>query len=418
MHSFSRAAPLTDKETPRWRLLLGALTIFPIALMPILSRFIFTCALTAALPLSLLAQEAGPKPVAAKLQPFVDSHVLAGAVTLVATRDKVLDLETVGYADVAAKKSMEPDSLFWIASMSKPITVAALMMLVDEGKVKVDDPVEKYLPEFKGQMVITEHDENHILLRKPKHPILVRNILSHTSGLSFKSPIEHPTLDLFPLATRVRSYASYPLMFEPDSKYQYSNEGINTAGRIIEVVSGQKYEDFLKNRLFKPLGMKDTTFWPNWEQIARLAKSYKGTKDKSNIEEVQVDQLKYPLDDPQSRFPIPAGGLFSTAEDIGRFGQMLLRGGEYDGKRYLSEVAVKQMTSRQTPAALKESYGFGYAVNGATFGHGGAYSTNISVDPQMGLVLVFMVQNAGWRNEDGKKILPVFNATAVKTFGK
>ena len=378
-------------------------------------------ALLVALPVFSLpasAEEQAPKPIAARLQPFVDNHVLAGAVTLVASRDKVLDLETVGLADVAAKKAMGPDALFWIASMSKPITTAAFMMLVDEGKVKVDEPVEKYLPEFKGQMVIAEQDESHVLLRKPKHPILIRNIMSHTSGLAFKSPIEVPTLDLFPLATRVRSYASQPLQFEPDSKYQYANEGINTVGRLIEVISGKKYEDFLDERLFKPLGMKDTTFWPDAGQIARIAKSYKGNKDKSDIEETPVGQLQYPLDDRQNRFPMPAGGLFSSAEDVARFGQMLLRNGEFDGKRYLSEAAVKQMTSRQTPAALKESYGFGYAVNGATFGHGGAYSTNISVDPQLGLVLVFMVQNAGWRNDDGKKIQPAFTEAAVKTFGK
>jgi CubicO group peptidase (beta-lactamase class C family) len=380
-----------------------------ISLFPLLPLF----------PLLAPADEPPPKPVAAKLQPFVDDRVLAGAVTLVASRDKVLDLETVGYADVAAKKPMAPDSLFWIASMSKPITAAALMMLVDEGKVKVDDPVEKYLPEFKGQMFVAEHDDAHTLLRKPKHPILVRNILSHTSGLAPHSAIETPTLDLFPLATRVRSYAASHLLFEPDSKYLYSNAGINTAGRIIEVVSGKKYEDFLETRLFKPLGMKDTTFWPTAEQIARIAKSYKANKDKSDIEEVPVGQLMYPLDDRQNRFAMPAGGLFASAEDVARFGQMLLRGGESGGKRILSEAAVKQMTSRQTPAALKESYGFGYAVNGATFGHGGAYSTNISVDPQLGLVLVFMVQNAGWRNSDeGKKILPAFTEVAVGTFGK
>jgi CubicO group peptidase (beta-lactamase class C family) len=419
--NFTSGEWLTGKETPRWRLLLRASNVSRTYSMFNVFRSALACALLAARPIfssAALAQDPAPKPIAGKLQPFVDSHVLAGAVTLVASRDKVLDLETVGYADVAAKKSMATDSLFWIASMSKPITAAALMILVDEGKVKVDDPVEKYLPEFKGQMVIAEHDDNHTLLRKPKHPILVRNILSHTSGLAFKSPIEEPTLDLFPLATRVRSYASQPLLFEPDSKYQYANEGINTAGRIIEVVSGQKYEDFLEARLFKPLGMKDTTFWPNAEQIARIAKSYKANKDKSDIEETPVGQLKYPLDDRQNRFPMPAGGLFSSAEDVARFGQMLLRGGEYNGKRYLSEAAVKQMTSRQTPAALKESYGFGYAVNGATFGHGGAYSTNISVDPQLGLVLVFMVQNAGWLNDDGKKILPAFTEAAVKTFGK
>jgi CubicO group peptidase (beta-lactamase class C family) len=371
----------------------------------------------ALLPPSVHAEDA-PKPIATVLQPYVDRHILAGAVTLVANREKVLDVTTVGYADVAAKKPIAAEDLFWIASMSKPITAAALMMLVDEGKVNVDDPVEKYLPEFKGQMVIAEKDDNHELLRKPVHPITVKNILSHTSGLPFKTDIEEPTLDLFPLATRVRAYASHPLVFEPDSKYQYSNAGINTAGRIIEVVSGKKYEDFLQERLFKPLGMKDTTFWPTPEQIARIAKSYKGNKDKSDIEEVPVGQLKYPLDDHQNRFPMPAGGLFSTAADIGRFGQMLLSGGELDGKRYLSEAALKTMTSKQTPPALKEAYGFGYAVNGTSFGHGGAYSTNISVDPQAGLVLVFMVQNAGWRTDEGKKIRDGFEKAAVQTFGK
>jgi CubicO group peptidase (beta-lactamase class C family) len=385
------------------------------------SRLAPLAVLCAALPFSCtraLAEDHKAPSIAAALQPFVDSHVLAGAVTMVTARDKVLDVSTVGYADVAAKKPMTPDSIFWIASMSKPITAAALMMLVDEGKLSVDDPVEKYLPEFKGQMFIAEKDANHQLLRKPAHPILVRNILSHTSGLEGHSPIEVPSLDLFPLATRVRSYAALPLQFEPDTKYSYSNEGINTAGRLIEVISGQKYEDFLDNRLFKPLGMKDTTFWPDAAQVARVAKSYKANKDKSDIEETPVGQLKYPLDDRQDRFPMPAGGLFSTAADIARFGQMLLRGGEWEGKRYLSEKAVKTMTSKQTSAAIKQNYGFGYAVDGPAFGHGGAYSTHFSVDTKFGLVLVFMVQNAGWRNDDGKKIEPAFTNAAVAAFGK
>ncbi len=380
---------------------------------------LFSYLAVASLALSQAARAQEPaRPIAPQLQPFVDAHVLAGAVTLVASKDKVLDLSSVGFADVAAKKQMPADALFWIASMSKPITAAALMILVDEKKVNVDDPVEKYLPEFKGQMVIAEKDEAHMLLKKPVHPIRVRDVLSHTSGLPFKSAIEVPTLDLFPLATRVRSYAAEPLLHEPESKYLYSNAGINTAGRIIEVVSGMKYEQFLDKRLFQPLGMKDTTFWPNAEQISRLAKSYKANKDKSDIEETPVGQLLYPLDDRVHREPMPAGGLFSTAADVARFGQMLLRSGELDGKRVLSEAAVKMMSSRQTPAALKDSYGFGLAVNGPTFGHGGAYSTNVSVDSQFGLVLVFMVQNAGWRNDDGKKIQPAFTKAAMDAFSK
>ena len=375
--------------------------------------------LLAALPLfSFPIRAAEPAPaLAAQLQPFVDSRTLAGAVTLVATKDKVLDLSAVGYADVVAKKPMATDALFWIASQSKSITAAALMMLVDEGKVNVDDPVEKYLPEFKGQMVAVEKDDDHMLLKKPVHPITVKNILNHTSGLPFKSPMEQPTLDLLPLAVRVKSYALLPLQFQPDSKYQYSNAGINTAGRIIEVVSGLSYEDFLDRRLIKPLGMKDTSFWLDEEQARRLAKAYKANADKSDLEETTIGQLKYPLDDSE-REPMPAGGLFSTASDVARFCQMILNGGEFEGKRYLSEAAVKQMTSRQTGEEIKEGYGFGWFTNGDSVNHGGAYSTNMSIDRKLGLITVFMVQNAGWRNDDGKKIQPAFQKAAVEAFGQ
>jgi len=247
--------------------------------------------------------------IAAKLQPFVDKHKMAGAVVLVADKDKVLDVETVGYADLTAQKPMAADDMFWIASMSKPMTVTALMMLVDEGKVNVDDPVEKYLPYFKGQMVADSADPR-TTLHPQQPPILVRNLLSHTSGLPLFSPVEKPTLDLLPLSEAVPSYARTVLMFEPGTKYSYSNAGINTAGRIIEVVSGMPYEKFMEERLFKPLGMKDTTFWPNEEQLQRLAKSYRENAQKDNLEETDINYLHYPLNDVQHRFPMPAGSLF------------------------------------------------------------------------------------------------------------
>jgi len=342
------------------------------------------------------------KTLAGRVQPFVDRQELAGAVMLVADRQQTLAAEAVGWADIAAKKPMRTDSLFWIASQSKPITAAALMMLVDEGKVNVDDPVEKYLPEFRGQMVVAERDADHVLLRKPKHPITVRNVLTHTSGLPFQSALEGPTLDQFPLSARVRSYAMTPLEFEPDSKYQYSNAGINTAARILEVVAGMPYEEFLDERLFRPLGMKDTTFWPSGEQAERIAKSYKPGPDNKGLEETTIGQLHYPLTDRTTRFPMPAGGLFSTAHDVARFYQMLLNGGQLDGKRLLSEAAVKQMTSRQTPPGLNDSYGFGIAAGDHFFGHGGAYSTNTSADTARGLIFVWLVQHAGFPGEGGK----------------
>jgi len=162
-------------------------------------------ALASLLILSLPAWSQDPvadsgKGPAAVLQPFIERHALAGAVTLVASKEKVLSHEAVGYLDVAAKTPMRPDAMFWIASQSKSMTAAAFMMLVDQGKVGLDDPVEKYLPEFKCLLVTVEQDDTHTLLRKPAHPITVRNVLSHTSGMRFSSPVEKPTLDASPLS--------------------------------------------------------------------------------------------------------------------------------------------------------------------------------------------------------------------------
>lgn len=366
---------------------------------------------------SVAQEPGGSSGLAGSLRPFVERHELAGAVMLVASGEKLLDLETVGYADVAAGKRMRADDLFWIASMSKAITAAGLMMLVDEGKVHLDDPVARYLPEFHGQWLAVERNARQLVLHHPAHPITVREILSHTSGLPFTSAMETPTLDMLPLWIATRSYAMTPLVFEPGTRYAYSNAGINTAGRIIEVASGQRYAEFMQRRLFDPLGMVNTTFWPTPSQLDRLAKSYKpGAKD-VGLEEIRITQLKYPLSD-HSRQPMPAGGLFSTARDVGRFCQMLLQGGTYRGKRYLSEKAVNEMTHRQTAKNIPESYGFGLAVDREGFSHGGAYSTQMWVDKRRGLVLVLMVQHAGFPNGAGGRINDAFQQAAFRKYAK
>ncbi len=331
------------------------------------------------------------KVLAPVLQPFVESNSLAGAVVLVANKDKVLALEAVGFADVEAKTPMTTDSVFWIASQSKPITAAALMLLVDEGKVKIEDPVEKYIPEFKDIKFKGE---------SPKSPITIRQILSHTSGLPFSTPEESPTLDKLTIKDSVASYVKNGLKSEPGTAYAYSNAGINTGGRIIEVVSGMPYEDFLDKRLFGPLGMKDTTFWPSEEQVKRLAKVYKPGADKKGLELTKIGQLQYPLTD-RKRQPMPGGGLFSTATDVAKFCQMLLNNGKVGDKQLLSEASVKALTSKQTPDSVKENYGLGFSVGG-NFGHGGALSTNMNVDPKRGLVTVWLVQHAGFPGEGGK----------------
>jgi len=369
------------------------------------------------LPIAASADTPAMESINAAVQPFVDRRELAGAAMLVATPDNVLSHTAVGFANVGSERAMRADSMFWIASQSKPITATALMMLVDEGKVRIEDPVEKHLPEFRGQMVVAEKDDEHVLLTKPVHPITVRNVLSHTSGLPFRSAIEVPTLDRLPLADRVRSYAMTPLDFQPDSKYRYSNAGINTAARIIEVVTGRSFEDFLDERLFKPLAMKDTTFWPDGVQVTRVATSYRPGKGRRGLEPTTISQVQYPLTDRVNRYPMPAGGLFSTAADMVRFYQMLANDGQLDGRRYLSEVAVRQLTSKQTPKGVANEYGFGFSTGGNRFGHAGAYSTNSYFDREHGFILIWLVQHAGFPG-NGSKSQDAFRQAAIREFSK
>jgi CubicO group peptidase (beta-lactamase class C family) len=392
------------------------------------------CLCLAILSAPMFMHAAEPE-IAGALQPFVDSGTLAGAVTLVASPDKVLSLQAVGYSDVGAKTPMKTDDLFWIASMSKPITSAALMMLVDEGKVQIDDPVEKHLPEFRGQMVIRESIPERTVLSKPGHPMTIKEALSHTSGLLYMSPLEQTRglIDTLPLQAATFTYGLCPLKSEPGTKYDYSNSGINTAGRIIEVVSGMPYEQFLQKRLFEPLGMKDTTFSPSAAQVERMAKSYKPGPNNTGLELTKISQLTYPLTG-NDRYPCPGGGLFSTAADCATFCQMVLNGGTRDGRRYVSEAGVRQMTSTQTGRLLDQQngeggYGLGWQTSRkfpgpdgpvipGNCGHGGAYSTNMSINPERRLITVYMVQHAGYPGTDGGKVHSTFVDTAMKAFGK
>jgi CubicO group peptidase (beta-lactamase class C family) len=346
--------------------------------------------------------------LAAALQPFVDDQTMAGAVVLVASRDRILSLEAVGWSDLAAKKPMAVDDFFWIASMTKAMTACAVMMLVDEGRVKVEDPVEKYLPEFKGQVVAIKDEPP----RPPSHPIQIREILSNTSGLPFRSEIEQGVLDSRTVAEAVASYAKTPLLSDPGTAYLYSNAGFNTAARIIEVVTGQSYEQFMQERLFDPLGMSETTFWPSADQLRRLAKSYDGKEGATGLHEISVDQLTYPLDDRVKRFPMAAGGLFSPAIDVAKFCQMCLNDGVYQGRRLLSVEAVRHMTTKEAIKGGKINYGFGWSVDDhGGYAHGGALKTSMSVDPARGSVLVFLIQQGarwGTGEEWGKEVMPAF----------
>ncbi|TLD70381.1 beta-lactamase family protein [Phragmitibacter flavus] len=364
----------------------------------------------------LQAETKKPVSLTSALLPFVDKNELAGAVMLVANKSRIITIETVGRADIAADRPMAKDDLFWIASMTKPMTAAAFMMLVDEGKVKLGDRVTKHLPEFREQMVIAKKDDDQILLKKPKQPILIRHLLNHTSGLPFTSALEIPTLDMLRLETAVRSYAAAPLLSEPGTTYLYSNEGINTLGRIIEIISGMSYQEFMQKRLLEPLSMKDTTFFPSEEQLKRLVKTYKPKPgSKSALEETRTGYLRFPLSDP-ARQPMPGGGLFSTAEDVAHFCQMILNNGTFRGQRLLSEESVSQMITRQTPETLKESYGYGFTVSDHGVGHGGALSTNMTIIPSMNFISIYLVQHEGFPGQ-GKTAGGAFISTALNLYG-
>lgn len=393
----------------------------------LICRFLAALTSTATLLFPLLAS--ADETVTDVLQPFIARHELAGAVTLVESKEKILSLEAVGYSDIASGKRMQTDALFWIASMSKPMAAAALMMLVDEGKLHLDDSAQTYLPEFSAEIVRVTDDGAHVRLEKPLHAVTLRSLMSHTSGMPFRASPETPTLDGFPLALRVQSYALEPLQFEPQSDFAYSNAGLNTAARIIEVVSGMPYQDFLQRRLFDPLGMSDTTFWPTQAQIGRLAKSYKANAAGSGLEETTITQLRYPLTDRAQRYPVPAGGLFSTAADLGKFCRMILDGGVFDGKRLLSVAAIQEMSRNQLSGAAREEvsqrqhiptgpdgYGLGwFTYDSGSFGHPGAYATDMRIDLKHGLATVWLVQHASFAG-DGAKSEAAFDQAVAKRF--
>lgn len=391
--------------------------------------------------------ETNPSPIKAVAQSLVDKHIAPGVVTLVTGKDKVLDIQTAGYASLAGKTPMREDAVFWIASMSKSLTGTALMMLVDEGKVNLNDPVEKFLPEFKDQKI---KDADGIL-HMPKHPITVREVMCHTSGMVLAN--EKSLKQTQSLKDNVALYARFPLRQEPGTKYEYNNCGINTGGRIIEVVSGMSYVDFMQKRLFEPLGMKDTTFWPNEDQAARLAHTARFTADKKGLEEIKQDRdVEQRIIDKWSEgvhvpravtadmgagisfnyakhYGEPAGGFFSTASDIGTFCRMLLNRGTLDGRRYLSEKAVKQMSSIQTGdvrVSPDSAYGVGFSIkltdeegpSAGSYGHRGARRTAMWIDPSHEIAMVILVERFDMTGEEQKIMYGGFMKAAVAAFGK
>lgn len=358
------------------------------------------------------------------MQDMVKKGEISGAVTAVASRDRLLHLEATGLADIASNRPMATDSLFWIASMTKPVTGVAVLMLQDEGKLKASDPVAKYLPAFANLKSPSGKPAN----------LTITQILTHTSGLGEADAAG--AREARTLADLEKLWLAAPMQYEPGSQWKYTQSGINAAARIVEVVSGKPFDVFVQERILDPLGMKDTTFYPTDAQRQRLVTAYTKNKDAGALE-VTPPRAEYGA---RNRPPLGNGGLYSTAPDYVRFAQMLLNGGELDGRRYLSADAMSLLTTPLTgdlPTGFFQAeawgrrganYGWGLSTSilktphdGAasmlspgTYGHGGAWGTQAWIDPVKGVAYILMIQRAGLPNSDGSDVRVAFQRAAAE----
>jgi len=349
------------------------------------------------------------------IQRHIEEHHIAGAVSLVARKGFVVHYEAHGVKDIESRKPMTRDAIFKMASSTKPVTGVAIMMLVEEGKIHLADPVSRFIPEFKEMKVAVEKEgSSEVQLVKADREITIRDLLTHGSGLlsggagTKQAPKEllRPGEPEETLARYIPRLTTIPLDFQPGTKWRYSGlAGIDTLSRIVEIASGQSYDEFLRKRIFEPLGMNDTFFVVPDDRQELLAKIYLST-DKG-LEKNPL-QLRFP-----KTYFSGAGGLSSTAADYFRFGQMLLNRGALDGKQLLSPRSVAIYASNQVgdmfegQSGRPKGMGFGLTVevvqdsiaagtfrSDGSFGWDGAFGTHFWVDPEQQLVAVLMIQTS------------------------
>jgi CubicO group peptidase (beta-lactamase class C family) len=346
------------------------------------------------------------------VQRYIDDGQITGAVTMVSRRGRIAHFEAIGQMDLESRAPMRKDAIFRIASMSKPITGVAILMLMEEGKVRLNDPVSRFIPEFKNSKVAVGR-EGELSTVPAEREITIRDLMTHTSGLESGGAGTREGARIAPrqttshLAAYIPTLGAVPLDFQPGTAWRYSAlAGIETLGRIVEIASGLTFDQFLKQRLFDPLEMKDTAFFPTDDRLARVVTLYQ------------------PRDGRLTRTETPAwlatrtlfsggGGLWSTAEDYMRFAQMLVNGGELNGKRILSPRTVDLMASNHvgdlysgisqrikgmgfglTVEVVGEAVAAGRRVSNGTFGWGGAFGTHFWVDRKEHLVGLLMVQES------------------------
>jgi len=382
------------------------------------------------------------------MQKSVDDGRIAGGVSLVARHGKIAYFRAVGMADRDAHKPMRTDSIFRICSMSKPITSVAVMMLYEEGRFALSDPVSDYLPEFKHLKVLDppwpqDKTSPPGALVDAKRPITILQLLTHTSGLTYQwnARVGKAYCDANvgsglkqqegTIGEGVKRLATIPLLFQPGDDWEYSLAD-DVLGRLVEVVSGMPFDKFLQERLFRPLGMKDTSLFLPDEKVPRLATAYAYDEQKGlhPILENQVMEeggfqftADYPYRGPHTYFS-GGGGLCSTAEDYYRFCQMMLNGGELNGVHIISRKSVELMSQNHVYGKPDGNhYGLGFGTNSepqqltelgsvGSFYWGGFYYTSFVIDPKEDLIAIFMGQlhPTGGLKLDSKAITLAYQA--------
>jgi CubicO group peptidase (beta-lactamase class C family) len=360
--------------------------------------------------------------IGAAVERSIDEKRIAGAVTLVARRGHIAWFKAQGMLDREAGKPMEPDALFRICSMSKPITSLAAMMLYEEGRFLLDDPVSKYIPEFKNPKVLVKPPSGQPYTIPASREITIRNLMTHTSGLTYHwngdvgqmykdANVAHGLLQYDgTIGDSVKHLAGMPLLFNPGDRFEYSL-GVDVLGYLVEVLSGKPLDEFFRTRIFEPLGMKDTYFYPPEDKVNRLATAYTWYPEKglSRFPDAPISEgaftytADYPYRGPKKLFAGGAG-LCSTAMDYARFCQMMLDGGKAGGARLISRKTVELMTSdRLGKIGPDQAFGLGFGVDGVKaplaelgspgqYNWGGFFYTAFVVDPKEQMITIFMAQ--------------------------
>ena len=342
--------------------------------------------------------------IGVRMKSLVDEGAIAGAVTLVARDGKVFHLEATGFQDLETSKPMRTDTIFDVRSVTKPVTAIAVVILIEEGKLGLNDPIAKYLPEFKRTGPGQTGQANSIT---------IHHLLTHTSGLPSSRPAEIEEITIRrdrALADVVALHAKQEPEFAPGTQFRYTSSGFAILGRIIEVVSRKSYEQFVKERVFDPLGMRDSFFFIPADKQARVATLYRRQNGKLERWRELEEYSK------RAKYSAPEFGMYSTAEDLAALCQMMLNGGTFRGRRILSRMSVAAMTANHTinirsSITQKPAYfGLGWGLNGdpmndfpltspGSYGHNGAFGSIIWIDPQEGLVRIFLEHLFGSGNE-------------------